>query len=139
MNFIQTLYIDPDKDPFHDSFGWAAPEYHLMGGRSVACYCIIFIEYRKEEIINRKERKGFTQRTQCRKEEIFNRKERKGFTQRTQCRKEEIINRKERKGFTQRTQCRKIKWFYNGTIQEEDRILYHEYENDTPLTKSKYV
>jgi len=31
MNFIQTLYIDPDKDPFRDSFGWAAPEYHLMG------------------------------------------------------------------------------------------------------------
>jgi len=31
LNFIQTLYIDPDKDPFRDSFGWVAPEYHLMG------------------------------------------------------------------------------------------------------------
>jgi len=30
MNFIQTLYINPGKDPFRDSFGWAAPEYHLM-------------------------------------------------------------------------------------------------------------
>ena len=31
MKFIQTLYIDASKDPFRDSFGWAAPEYHLMG------------------------------------------------------------------------------------------------------------
>jgi len=31
MNFIQTLYIESGKDPFRDSFGWAAPEYHLMG------------------------------------------------------------------------------------------------------------
>lgn len=31
MNFIQTLYIDDNKDPFRDSFGWVAPEYHLMG------------------------------------------------------------------------------------------------------------
>ena len=31
MNFIQTLYIDETKDPFRDSFGWAAPEYNLMG------------------------------------------------------------------------------------------------------------
>ena len=31
MNLIQTLYLDPGKDPFRDSFGWAAPEYHLMG------------------------------------------------------------------------------------------------------------
>ena len=31
MNFIQTFYINPDKDPFRDSFGWVAPEYHLMG------------------------------------------------------------------------------------------------------------
>jgi len=31
MIFIQTLYIDNKKDPFHDSFGWASPEYHLMG------------------------------------------------------------------------------------------------------------
>ena len=31
MNFIQTLYIDADKDPFRYSFGWVAPEYHLMG------------------------------------------------------------------------------------------------------------
>jgi len=30
MNFIQTLYINQGKDPFHDTFGWAAPEYHLM-------------------------------------------------------------------------------------------------------------
>lgn len=28
MKFIQTLFID--KDPFKNSFGWAAPEYHLM-------------------------------------------------------------------------------------------------------------
>ena len=31
MNFIQTLYINADKDPFKDSCGWAAPEFHLMG------------------------------------------------------------------------------------------------------------
>lgn len=31
MKYIQTLYIDNSKDPFKDSFGWAAPEYHLMG------------------------------------------------------------------------------------------------------------
>ena len=31
MNFIQTLYIANSKHPFKDSFGWAAPEYHLMG------------------------------------------------------------------------------------------------------------
>ena len=30
MNYIQTLYIDTLKDPFRDSFGWVAPEYHLM-------------------------------------------------------------------------------------------------------------
>ena len=31
MNFVQTFYIDNSKDPFRDSFGWVAPEYHLMG------------------------------------------------------------------------------------------------------------
>ena len=31
MNFIQTLHIDSSKNPFIDSFGWVAPEYHLMG------------------------------------------------------------------------------------------------------------
>ena len=31
MNIIQTLHINSIKDPFRDSFGWAAPEYHLMG------------------------------------------------------------------------------------------------------------
>lgn len=31
MNFIQTLYLNPSKDPFKHSFGWTAPEYHLMG------------------------------------------------------------------------------------------------------------
>ena len=31
MHFIQTLYINDNKDPFRDSFGWVAPEYHLMG------------------------------------------------------------------------------------------------------------
>ena len=31
MYFIQTLYIDKNKDPFRDPFGWSAPEYHLMG------------------------------------------------------------------------------------------------------------
>jgi hypothetical protein len=30
MNFIQTLHIHSNKDPFHDTFGWVAPEYHLM-------------------------------------------------------------------------------------------------------------
>ncbi|MDR3653461.1 MAG: hypothetical protein P4L34_10910 [Paludibacter sp.] len=30
MNLIQTLYIDPSKRPFTDSFGWLKPEYHLM-------------------------------------------------------------------------------------------------------------
>ena len=29
-NIIQTLYLN-DKDPFHNPFGWVAPEYHLMG------------------------------------------------------------------------------------------------------------
>ena len=31
MNFIQTLYVADSKNPFVDKFGWAAPEYHLMG------------------------------------------------------------------------------------------------------------
>lgn len=31
MNFIQTLYVNKSKDPFKDTFGWAAPIYHLMG------------------------------------------------------------------------------------------------------------
>ena len=31
MNLIQTLYINSGKDPLRDSFGWAAPEYHIMG------------------------------------------------------------------------------------------------------------
>lgn len=31
MNFIQTLYISSDKNPFQDTFGWISPEYHLMG------------------------------------------------------------------------------------------------------------
>ena len=31
MKFIQTLHIDSDKNPFQDAFGWASPEYHLMG------------------------------------------------------------------------------------------------------------
>ena len=31
MNLLQALYIDSSKDPFRDSFGWAAPEYHIMG------------------------------------------------------------------------------------------------------------
>ncbi|MCL2649915.1 MAG: hypothetical protein FWD60_02670 [Candidatus Azobacteroides sp.] len=30
MNFIQTLYIHSNKDPFRDPFGWVSPEYHLM-------------------------------------------------------------------------------------------------------------
>jgi len=30
MNFLHTLYIDPSKQPFADSFGWLRPEYHLM-------------------------------------------------------------------------------------------------------------
>ena len=31
MNIIQTLHIHSNKVFFSDSFGWAAPEYHLMG------------------------------------------------------------------------------------------------------------
>ena len=31
MNIIQTLHINSGKDTFRDSFGWSAPEYHLMG------------------------------------------------------------------------------------------------------------
>ncbi len=31
MNFIQTLYIDKFRHPLENSYGWAAPEYHLMG------------------------------------------------------------------------------------------------------------
>lgn len=31
MNFIQTLHFDKSMNPFNCSFGWAAPEYHLMG------------------------------------------------------------------------------------------------------------
>jgi hypothetical protein len=31
VKFIHTLYIDTTKAPFRDTFGWAAPEYHLMG------------------------------------------------------------------------------------------------------------
>lgn len=31
MKFNQTLYFSKSADPFKLSFGWAAPEYHLMG------------------------------------------------------------------------------------------------------------
>lgn len=31
MKFIQTLHFDKSINPFKHSFGWAAPEYHLMG------------------------------------------------------------------------------------------------------------
>lgn len=31
MKFIQTLYFNNSINPFKYSFGWAAPEYHLMG------------------------------------------------------------------------------------------------------------
>lgn len=31
MNYIQTLYIDKSKHPFENCFGWAKPEFHLMG------------------------------------------------------------------------------------------------------------
>lgn len=30
MKFIQTLYVQETKDPFFNSYGWAAPEYHVM-------------------------------------------------------------------------------------------------------------
>ena len=30
MNLIHTFYCNEAKDPFRDSFGWAAPEYHLI-------------------------------------------------------------------------------------------------------------
>jgi len=44
MNYIQTFYINPDKDPFRDSFGWVAPEYHLMGWALSSLYCIKYTE-----------------------------------------------------------------------------------------------
>jgi hypothetical protein len=31
MKLIQTLYLQPSKNPFKDSFGWTSPMYHLMG------------------------------------------------------------------------------------------------------------
>lgn len=31
MNIIQTLYVNNSQNPFEDSFGWARPEFHLMG------------------------------------------------------------------------------------------------------------
>lgn len=31
MKLIQTLYLQPSKNPFKDSFGWISPMYHLMG------------------------------------------------------------------------------------------------------------
>lgn len=31
MKFIQTLYFDKSINPLKHAFGWAAPEYHLMG------------------------------------------------------------------------------------------------------------
>lgn len=31
MKFIQTLHFDKSINPFKYNFGWAAPEYHLMG------------------------------------------------------------------------------------------------------------
>src|SRR5882757_562171 len=31
MKFIQTLYFNKSINPFKHHFGWAAPEYHLMG------------------------------------------------------------------------------------------------------------
>ncbi len=30
MNIAQTLYFNDSKDPYKDTFGWAAPDYHLM-------------------------------------------------------------------------------------------------------------
>lgn len=31
MKYIQSLFIRDDQNPFENSFGWAAPHYHLMG------------------------------------------------------------------------------------------------------------
>jgi hypothetical protein len=31
MTLLQTLYISSGKDLLRDSFGWVAPEYHLVG------------------------------------------------------------------------------------------------------------
>lgn len=31
MIYIQSLFIRDDQNPFENSFGWAAPHYHLMG------------------------------------------------------------------------------------------------------------
>jgi len=45
MNFIQTLYIPPTKDPFRDAFGWSSPEYHLMGW---ALSCLQLKQFHKE-------------------------------------------------------------------------------------------
>jgi len=30
MNFIQTLYLNKNKSPYTNSYGWVAPQYHLM-------------------------------------------------------------------------------------------------------------
>jgi len=45
MNFIQTLYISQTKDPYQDTFGWASPEYHLMGW---ALSCLQLKQFYKE-------------------------------------------------------------------------------------------
>ena len=45
MNFIQTLYIHSNKDPFRDPFGWVSPEYHLM---SWALSCLQLKQFYKE-------------------------------------------------------------------------------------------
>jgi len=45
MNFIQTLYISQTKDPYRDTFGWASPEYHLMGW---AFSCLQLKQFYKE-------------------------------------------------------------------------------------------
>lgn len=30
MKYIQTLYINPDQNPYNNGFGWVRPEFHIM-------------------------------------------------------------------------------------------------------------
>ncbi len=41
MKFIQTLYIQDNQKVLSNSFGWAAPEFHLMS------WCLSFLQLKK--------------------------------------------------------------------------------------------
>ena len=45
MKIIQTLHINLSKDPYKYTFGWAAPEYHLMGW---ALSCLQLKQFNKD-------------------------------------------------------------------------------------------